>query len=262
MVTPVPAQVRVPGPDSAGVEQISALSDVSRAYLSALSGEPVWACTSDGDRVRLPVRQWLGFGDDGHPADAALIGHCDGPTLDIGCGPGRLVAALLARGIPALGIDTDVAAIALSRWRGAPAIRRDAFGPVPGQGRWRCALLADGNIGIGGDPARLLRRVRELLTPDGVAVVEFASAGAGLQVLRIRLETTGWAGNWFSWAQVGVEAAAAVAERAGLTVLDVGSVDGRHVGLLARHDVHLRQKGLRHSQSRTTLDPAHGGAAP
>jgi SAM-dependent methyltransferase len=244
------------------VERISALSDVSRAYLSALSGEPVWARTSDGDRVRLPVRQWLGFGDDGHTADAALIGHSDGPTLDIGCGPGRLVAALLARGVPALGIDTDAAAIALSRWRGAPAIRRDAFGPVPGQGRWRCALLADGNIGIGGDPARLLRRVRELLAPDGVAVVEFASAGAGLQVLRIRLETTGWAGNWFSWAQVGVDAAAAVAVEAGLRVLDVDSVNGRHIGLLARDGIHVHLKVLQHSQSRIPLDPADSGSAP
>jgi hypothetical protein len=33
-------------------------------------------------------------------------------------------------------------------------------------------LLLDGNIGIGGDPHRLLRRVRELLTPTGRLLVE------------------------------------------------------------------------------------------
>ncbi|MFE3228788.1 hypothetical protein [Nocardia sp. NPDC059228] len=32
---------------------------------------------------------------------------------------------------------------------------------------------------IGGDPARVLRRARELLAPDGVAIVEFAPAGTG-----------------------------------------------------------------------------------
>ncbi|WP_157121458.1 class I SAM-dependent methyltransferase [Nocardia miyunensis] len=233
-VGPVPGQLRAAARGNAGV---SALSDVSVAYLSALAGEPVWARTQGGVRLRLPMRRWLGFPDAAHRADEALIRHCDGPSLDIGCGPGRLVADLLGRGVPALGIDTDAIAIAVSRRRGAPALCRDVFDPVPGQGRWRCALLADGNIGIGADPVRLLRRVRELLAPDGVAIVEFASAGVGLQSHRIRLETGGWSGSWFAWAQVGVDAAGVVAERAGLRMLEMEAVGGRHIGLLA-HEIH------------------------
>ena len=31
-------------------------------------------------------------------------------------------------------------------------LRRDLFAPLPGEGRWHHVLLADGNIGIGGDP--------------------------------------------------------------------------------------------------------------
>jgi hypothetical protein len=51
------------------------------------------------------------------------------------------------------------------------------FGPLPGTGRWRHILLADGNIGIGGDPARLLRRCRHLLAPDGRVHIEAAAPG-------------------------------------------------------------------------------------
>ena len=51
-------------------------------------------------------------------------------------------------------------------WRGAvgrPALRRDVFEPLPGTGRWQTVLLADGNVGLGGDPLRVLRRAAELL---------------------------------------------------------------------------------------------------
>ena len=37
--------------------------------------------------------------------------------------------------------------------RGATVLQRDIFGPLPGEGRWGTALLFDGNVGIGGDPA-------------------------------------------------------------------------------------------------------------
>ena len=41
--------------------------------------------------------------------------------------------------------------------RGGAALRRDVFAPLPGEGRWYTALLADGNVGIGGDPVALLQ---------------------------------------------------------------------------------------------------------
>ncbi len=207
---------------------------MSVAYLSALGGEPVWARTTDGLRLRLPMRRWLGYADAVHPADEVLIGRCDGPTIDIGCGPGRLVAELVTRGIRAVGIDTDATAVAVSRWRGAPALHRDVFDPMPASGRWRYALLADGNIGIGGDPVRLLRRTRELLAPQGIAIVEFASPGTGLRTHRIRLETGGWTGSWFAWAQVGADEAATLAAHAGMRVVSTATADGRHIGWLAR----------------------------
>ena len=89
-------------------------------------------------------------------------------------GPDRagLTVALAERGIPALAIDITPYAVALARSSGALALQRDVFGRLPGTGRWETVLLADGNIGIGGDPAALLRRARDLLAPHGAVVAE------------------------------------------------------------------------------------------
>jgi SAM-dependent methyltransferase len=95
--------------------------------------------------------------------DESIMDSCRGPALDLGCGPGRLTAGLVARGSGALGVDVSAAAVRATRRRGAPAVRRDLFGPLPAEGLWRHALLVDGNIGIGGDPVRLLTRCAALL---------------------------------------------------------------------------------------------------
>ena len=125
-------------------------------FAAAMRGEP---CTVHGLEDlphRLPMTRWAARADAG---DAAVLAHCTGPTLDIGCGPGRMSEHLAARGIGVLGIDIVPEAVEQTRARGASALHRDVFDHLPGEGRWVCALLADGNIGIGGDPVALLRRV-------------------------------------------------------------------------------------------------------
>jgi SAM-dependent methyltransferase len=129
---------------------------------------------ADGSRKPLPVDGWLSES----PGDKSILDRCEGPTLDIGSGPGRLTVALAERGIPALGIDITPYAVDLARSSGALVMQRDVFDRVPGTGRWTTVLLADGNIGIGGDPAALLRRVAELLAPQGRALVELEPLAA------------------------------------------------------------------------------------
>ncbi|GAA4879598.1 methyltransferase domain-containing protein [Saccharopolyspora cebuensis] len=163
----------------------------------------------DGSRAALPVQRWC---DDPDPVDLGLIDRCTGPTLDIGCGPGRFTSALRSRGIPALGIDVSPEAVRMTLRRGGVALRRDVFEPLPDEGRWRHVLLVDGNLGIGGDPAALLRRVRALLDRRGHALVEVAAPGAGLRTGFARLDR----GPWFPWAEADAAGLAVVAARTGL----------------------------------------------
>jgi SAM-dependent methyltransferase len=161
----------------------------------------------------LAVEGWLHES----PGDISLLDRCQGPTLDIGSGPGRLTVALSERGIPALGIDITPYAVDLARSSGALVMLRDVFGRVPGTGRWMTVLLADGNIGIGGDPAALLRRAGELIEPPG----------SQLRQEQVRLCHAGVASAWFPWAFVGADHIEDVARDAGLGEVETWTVEGR-----------------------------------
>ncbi len=164
--------------------------------------------------------------------DHALLALCVGPTLDVGCGPGRLTAALAERGHVVLGIDVAHAAVGHALGRGAAALRRNVFAPVPGEGRWSTALLADGNVGIGGTPVILLRRLRELLDPRGRVVVELAGPGTDARSGWARLSFDGRATPRFPWSVVGVDAIAGVAREAGLAQTAVHRFGGRWCAVL------------------------------
>ena len=166
--------------------------------------------------------------------DHALLDRCVGPTLDVGCGPGRLVEALHLAGIPALGIDISPTAVRLARRRGAYAVSADVFGPVPGAGDWRYALLADGNIGIGGDPVRLLRRCAALLSDEGELLVETDPPGEGGWAGAAVLHDGNRASTPFPWALVDADQMERHAARAGLTVLQSWNEDGRWFACLAK----------------------------
>ena len=168
---------------------------------------------ADGHVEPLPLDRWLGPVDH---SDAELLEHVEGSALDIGCGPGRHVAALRAAGHPGLGIDLSPVAVEITRGRGADAILGSVFEHVPDAGSWGTALLLDGNIGIGGEPAPLLGRARELLAPGGAVLAELDPPGAWSGVTRVRLEAPGVVSEWFPWARVGVDTVEAVAAKAGL----------------------------------------------
>ncbi|MEU7476150.1 class I SAM-dependent methyltransferase [Lentzea sp. NPDC042327] len=163
----------------------------------ALDGHPGWLDLAGTAPRPLPVARWHADADDG---DDVLLDACTGPTLDVGCGPGRLVAALLARNVQALGVDVSPVAVRRTTDRGGLALRRDVFDLLPGEGRWQHVLLADGNIGIGGDPAALLLRVRQLLRTGGTVVAEVETPGSGLTRGQARVRAGGEPGPWFPWA--------------------------------------------------------------
>jgi SAM-dependent methyltransferase len=184
-----------------------------------------------GARVVNPAR-WSGGLLAGDPE---LLDRCDGATLDVGCGPGRLAAALAHRGQAALGVDICPDAVELARRRGATALRRDVFAPLPGEGRWRHVLLADGNIGIGGNPDRLLRRCRDLIAEDGEIMVETEPPGADSWTGRLRMSTVdNVVSAPFAWAYVSAGDLAAIARGAALRALTTWTEAGRWFTRLAR----------------------------
>ncbi|MEV0221806.1 class I SAM-dependent methyltransferase [Streptomyces sp. NPDC050704] len=174
---------------------------------------PLFLRRTDGWLLPLEVERWCARADE---VDLRVLKRCEGAVLDVGCGPGRLVAELAARGRPALGIDVSEAAVARTVRLGGQALRRSVFETLPGEGRWDTALLIDGNVGIGGDPAALLRRISQLLTSDGLLIVETVPEVDVDERVRVRVtDARGTAGPAFLWARLGTPALRRLAARAG-----------------------------------------------
>jgi SAM-dependent methyltransferase len=177
---------------------------------------------ADGRVEPLEIGRWLADAD---AVDEQILADVEAPVLDLGCGPGRHLAALRAAGKRGLGIDLSPVAVAIARGRGADAINASLWSRIPGC--WPTILLLDGNIGIGGAPVPLLRRAGELLAPGGAIVIEVDPPGAPTHRVRVRLEAPGVVSEWFRWARVGVDGVEGLARRAGLAVGDVRALAGR-----------------------------------
>ncbi|WP_436533193.1 methyltransferase domain-containing protein [Actinoplanes sp. HUAS TT8] len=213
--------------------QRAALDAFDRALHRAATGagSPLILRDAEGREHRADAADWYRAH---RPGDDGLLDRCTGATLDVGCGPGRLTAALLWRGRSALGIDVSAAAVGLARARGASALRRDVFGPLPGLGRWEHLLLADGNIGIGGDPVALLRRCRDLVARDGLVHVEVEPPGSGSWAGAATLHTAdGYAGAPLRWARVAADDLPTPARAAGLIIRRTWTEEGRWFATLS-----------------------------
>jgi SAM-dependent methyltransferase len=163
--------------------------------------------------IHLDVGRWR---NDPCPHERDILDSLQDPVLDVGCGPGRIPLALAHRGRMALGIDPAPGAAAEARARGATVLRRSVFDPIPAEGRWGTVLLLDGNIGIGGDPWRLLTRCAQLARPGGDLVAELAAPGEATGPLSVRVEAGSAVGPWFDWAVVAADSWGDLARRVGL----------------------------------------------
>ncbi|MEV1169382.1 methyltransferase domain-containing protein [Nonomuraea sp. NPDC049784] len=202
---------------------------MGQLYADALGGAIAELEYVDGTRVALETARWFDLID----GDEALLERCASPTLDIGSGPGRLTVALTRRGVRALGIDITPRAVALTRRAGGFALLRDVFDEVPGSGQWTTALLADGNIGIGGHPEALLRRVRQLVRPGGTVLAEVAPPDTKSRVDRVRLRRGSLVGDWFGWATVSMSDIQRLAYAAGFPEVERWTAHGRWLARLS-----------------------------
>lgn len=199
---------------------------------AAYRGQKCELIRADGSSRTLPAARWAGQAS--KDEIALFVDPCDGSALDVGCGPGRLTEALNKRGVAVLGIDISREAVRLTRKRGAPALCQDIFDERAPKTRWRHVVLADGNIGLGGDPVRLLRRIAELLSPDGTVLVELAATGHMRRHDNVQMRVGGRTTLPFSWATVGTDAITDLAGAAGLCVAGMRRGRGRQVATLRR----------------------------
>ncbi|MEV7508528.1 methyltransferase domain-containing protein [Streptomyces sp. NPDC090085] len=192
---------------------------------------PLYLRRHDGWLLPLDVERWCAEPD---AADGTVLARCTGPVLDIGCGPGRLVAALAGLGHAALGVDVTPEAVARTVRAGGSALCRSVFDPLPREGGWGTVLLIDGNIGIGGDPAALLRRAAALAAPGGSLLVEVAAADVDECVEVCVEDGAGGRGASFRWARLGARALCAGAKASGWSPYDSWQAAGRHFVQLTR----------------------------
>ncbi|WP_328297308.1 MULTISPECIES: methyltransferase domain-containing protein [unclassified Streptomyces] len=191
---------------------------------------------AEGWCLPLDVHRWCAKAD---AADRGVVDRCAGRVLDIGCGAGRLVVEASRRGHRVLGIDVCPTAVISTVCRGGRAVSRSVFEPIPDEGHWDTALLADGNIGIGGDPGHLLERVRGLVRFRGLLIAETAPCDVD-ERRRVRIHAGQTAkGPFFAWATVGSRALVLHARKSGWTPVEQwtdASVSGE------RHFVALRAR--------------------
>jgi SAM-dependent methyltransferase len=205
----------------------SALTHFNTVLRRAAAGDPerAWLVDPTGRRPPVAVHptDWSG---PLRPGDGSLLARCVGATLDLGCGPGRLAAHLAHRGTTVLGIDVSTEAVRQARRRGAPARLACALTGDVGT-RWRHILLADGNIGIGGHPTRLLARCRELLREHGDVLAELEPPGRRSWAGQVALSHAGGASAPFDWAAVAIDDIATIAGAAGLAATETWTEAGR-----------------------------------
>ncbi|MEV5716574.1 methyltransferase domain-containing protein [Amycolatopsis mediterranei] len=95
-----------------------------------------------------------------------------GVVLDVGCGSGRAVGELAARGVRAIGVDADPAMIetAVARWPAGEFQVADATA-LPLDDGSVTGYRADKVLHVLPDPARAVAEARRVLAPGGRAVL-------------------------------------------------------------------------------------------
>lgn len=177
------------------------------------------------EAVEYDVSSWCG---DASALEISILSELLGPVLDIGCGPGRMLAAARSMGLQALGVDTSSAAVRRVRGQGGQALEQSVFEPLPHPGGWQSILLLDGNIGIGGNIALLLRRCRQLIAPTGALLIEVDSDPTLDTAYTAVLEDElGNRSESFKWARTGGPGVVSRSENAGWVVAGTSSRQGR-----------------------------------
>lgn len=178
-----------------------------------------------GGERRVEIARFLAAAD---AADDSVIERITGPVLDVGCGPGRILHAAIHSGLLSLGVDVSSTAVEHASERGLPALQLSVFDALPQEGAWETLLLIDGNIGIGGSPAVLMKRCAEIISPEGSVVVEVdPDPDLDRGYMATVVDDDGRSSSPFPWYDIGAEALRSRLSGTALQVVETWSVSGR-----------------------------------
>jgi SAM-dependent methyltransferase len=104
------------------------------------------------------------------------IAYVRGRTLDIGCGPGRVLMHLHKKGIEALGIDTSPLALKICRERGLKNVKQLSITELtPKHGPFDTLIMFGNNFGLFGSFNRartLLKRFYKMTSPNARIIAQ------------------------------------------------------------------------------------------
>ena len=173
--------------------------------------------------------------------EAALLTHVVGRCLDIGCGAGRILRYLSAKGCAVVGIDIDPPLIQLCPELGDSPVHVTSWEKMEPLGQFDSLLLLNRSIGIGGNLAgvkRLLARCAASASSRGVLLFDSYEVAGPTGVLErtLRHKYRGQYGEAFPWVYFCSEIANQLLAEAGW-VSDTVICEGDRYGVVARRDL-------------------------
>ncbi|WP_052663509.1 class I SAM-dependent methyltransferase [Psychromicrobium lacuslunae] len=166
--------------------------------------------------MRFQLQDWAAAAQ---PIERRLLRQVTGPLLDVGCGPGRMLNAAERLGTEAWGVEPHPFAADQARAKGLVVLQQSIFDPLPGRLEthyFSAVLLLDGNIGIEGNPDRLLQRLHTLTASRGTLIVETDIDEQIAQRYTAVLEDSqGRRSDPFNWARFGLGALSRLAPKHG-----------------------------------------------
>ncbi len=103
-------------------------------------------------------------------------GKLSAPVLDVGCGGGAFVRALIDRGVPAVGLDVSPVAASMARTEGHSTAVRGALPFAPFAPHSFSVVTLFHVLEHVPDPAALLLAIDDLLLPGGKLIVQVPNA--------------------------------------------------------------------------------------
>jgi SAM-dependent methyltransferase len=134
--------------------------------------------------------------------DELIAAGIQGPVLDVGAGAGRMALKLQAAGVEVVALDCEPACVELLRAKGVRNVVHADIRTFETTQRFQTIAFMDSTFGLIGDveaAGALLDKLRSLLLPDGVVLVQDGDFQSPVVELEWRFVFHEQVGLYFRW---------------------------------------------------------------